>query len=133
MPAATFADVLDRMVDGGAMRSSSTVHRAAGIFTFPLAGTPLSRPRASFPFVAPPPPRRPVRRLTPRQREALDLLRRTGNPGLPDDFTTAELKTAFRRAAREVHPDRHPDPAAHAALARDFCRVRQAFEILKNA
>ncbi|HEY8535386.1 MAG TPA: DnaJ domain-containing protein [Vicinamibacterales bacterium] len=133
MPAVTFADVLDRLVDGGATRSSSTVHRAAGIFTFPLAGAPLSRPRARFPFTAPPPPRRPTRRLTPGQREALDLLRRTGNPDLPEDFTTAELKTAFRRAARRVHPDRHPDPAAHEALALEFCRVRQAYEILMKA
>jgi hypothetical protein len=129
MPAASFADVLDRLVGSGATPSSSTVP-AAGIFTAPLAGSPLAAPRAAFARIAPP-PRRPARRLTPRQRAALNLLRGTGSPWLSEDFSIAELKTAFRRAARLVHPDVHPDSADHAALAGRFHEIRKAFEALR--
>lgn len=77
------------------------------------------------------PPRRPVRRLTPRQRAAVERLRRAGSPSLRDDFTIAELKAAFRRAARLVHPDVHPQPACHAALAGRFREVGEAYEVLR--
>lgn len=37
--------------------------------------------------------------------------------------TWAEIKKAYRRKARETHPD-------HGGTQEDFCRVREAFEVL---
>jgi len=34
--------------------------------------------------------------------------------GVPRDATTEEIKKAFRRMARESHPDANPDPHAGA-------------------
>lgn len=56
-------------------------------------------------------------------REALGLARGAG---------VDEIRDAFRRRAREVHPDRHPlaDDAMRAQLGHAFDRARRARDIL---
>jgi molecular chaperone DnaJ len=48
--------------------------------------------------------------------------------GLPRDASADEIKRAFRRMARELHPDTNPDPAAEA----QFKAVAQAYEVLSD-
>ena len=52
--------------------------------------------------------------------------------GLTATATVAEIRDAFRRKARAVHPDLHPDatPADHARLGRAFDHAREARDIL---
>jgi molecular chaperone DnaJ len=49
--------------------------------------------------------------------------------GVDPDADEAELKQAYRRLAREYHPDVNDDPRAHA----QFKTVRRAYEILSDA
>ncbi len=46
--------------------------------------------------------------------------------------SVAEIRDAFRRRAREVHPDRHPseDEARLRQLGQEFDRAREAHDIL---
>ncbi|MGC4081509.1 MAG: J domain-containing protein [Vicinamibacterales bacterium] len=55
--------------------------------------------------------RRPVRTLTPVQQRALDTLNAHG-ARLRPDFTSAELRRAYRQLALSIHPDRHPHATA---------------------
>jgi hypothetical protein len=77
-------------------------------------------------------PSRPARTLSLAQRQALDVLRSVGGATLADDFTDAELKSAFRALARRFHPDRHPESAdgERARLARTFGRIAEAYRLL---
>lgn len=52
--------------------------------------------------------------------------------GVTRDASVAEIRDAFRRRAREVHPDRHPseDDARRRQLGREFDRAREARDIL---
>ncbi len=52
--------------------------------------------------------------------------------GVGRTASVEEIREAFRRAARAVHPDRHPgaDAARRAELGRDFDRAREARDIL---
>ena len=45
--------------------------------------------------------------------------------GLSSGATWAEIKSAYRKLASSTHPD-------HGGSAETFCRVREAFEVLKN-
>ena len=55
-----------------------------------------------------------------------------GTLGVVRGATVAEIRDAFRRRAREVHPDRHPsaDAATRRQLGREFDRAREARDIL---
>ena len=48
--------------------------------------------------------------------------------GVPRDADEAEIKKAFRRRARELHPDVNPDPTAEA----QFKEAAEAYEALSN-
>ncbi len=52
--------------------------------------------------------------------------------GVSRGASVAEIRDAFRRRAREVHPDRHPsaDDARRRHLGREFDRAREAHDIL---
>jgi hypothetical protein len=126
VPAASFAHVLDRLIDAGPRPSSTAT--TAGILTAPLLFVDFT----PAPRVAPTPRApRPRRRLNALQQIAVEVLRREGAT-LTDDFTNAELKGTFRRLARELHPDMHPDASIErrTALAVRFAEVRDAYEQL---
>jgi hypothetical protein len=132
VPAAHFAHVLDRLIGGGSGPSSTAV--TAGILTSPLMSAPMSPgiPAWLLRGVAEPRPERSRRLLTPLQQEALETLRRAGAPDLRPDYFSSELKSAFRRLARQLHPDRHPgaDAEARARLSAAFRDVRDAYRAL---
>ena len=132
MPAVYFAHVLDRLIDGGP--GPSTTATTAGILTMPLAAAPMGRAHAAFVFrgIPPRPVERPRRRLTAAQYDAIETLRRAGAKDLRSDYLTSELKSAFRRLARQFHPDSHPtaDAEAMARLASTFHQVREAYRAL---
>ncbi len=48
--------------------------------------------------------------------------------GVASDASADDLKRAFRRLARELHPDTNPDPTA----AERFKEVAQAYEVLRD-
>jgi len=116
--------VLDRLIDA-VPRPPSTV-TTAGILTAPLLFVDFT----PAPRVAPKPRApRPRRQLNTMQQVAVEVLRRAGG-ALTDDFT--ELKSTFRRLARELHPDMHPDASIErrTKLAVRFAEVRDAYEQL---
>lgn len=129
MPAASFAHVLDRLIDAGPRPSSTAT--TAGILTAPLLFLDVAAPPRVAPARHAP---RPRRRLNSLQAIAFDVLNRAG-ARLAEDFTNPELKAAFRRLARELHPDRHPDASVdrRTALAVQFAVVRDAYEQLLKA
>ena len=63
----------------------------------------------------------PLRRLTTRQQCALEAFIRLG-VNLRPDFTSRELRSAFRMLARRYHPDHHPSASENekARLSRLF-------------
>ncbi|MSQ50842.1 MAG: J domain-containing protein [Betaproteobacteria bacterium] len=48
--------------------------------------------------------------------------------GLQPTATLAEVKSAYRRKASALHPDRNPSERAHSA----FQEVQAAYEVLSN-
>ena len=107
-PAAAFGDVLDNLV-GGFPAEEPTRHWHPGIATMPLL---------TF--------RRPGRKLSAHERDALDFLNTLG-ADLTADFTRHELRSAFRALARRFHPDANP-----RATGREFATIRDAYEILSR-
>lgn len=65
-----------------------------------------------------------IKRFNPDQQKAFNLLWKHGGR-LPSTFTLRELQRAFRRAAKQAHPD-----AGGAADA--FGHVKAAFDLLKQ-
>ena len=149
MPGRSFADVLDATVAGemrqvppprapppACSRTEPLTGAAypwwpgAARFARADAGTGTPRPR---PMPLPTP--RVSRTLTPPQRAALDALRQAGACELSGGCSEADLKRAFRRLARRLHPDAHPwaDGSAASELAAAFGRVREAYETLLGA
>ena len=57
------------------------------------------------------------------QRDYYDVL------GVPRDAADADVKKAFRRLARELHPDVNPAPEA----AERFREAAEAYEVLSDA
>jgi molecular chaperone DnaJ len=49
--------------------------------------------------------------------------------GVPRDASTDEIKKAYRRLARQLHPDINPDPRTHER----FKEVTNAYEVLADA
>jgi hypothetical protein len=140
MTGRSFAHVLDAALDG--VGQTSPASRAgiatAGLFAAPVGpwwrGVSAFR-SASHAIPAPVPEPEPAETLlqprTESERHALLRLQALG-AGLPGAFTEGHLKRAFRRIARQIHPDGHPalSSAAHAALCRDFADARQAYDVL---
>jgi curved DNA-binding protein CbpA len=62
----------------------------------------------------------------------LDALVRLG-ANLEPDFTASELRTTFRRLARQFHPDRHPgsSDAEKARLSRLFTDLNDHHRLLR--
>lgn len=77
---------------------------------------------------------RPRARLDAAGRDALLRLRQWGAP-LPDDLDEADLKRAYRRLARQYHPDRHAGAGAatRAALGGAFHQVHLAYRAVAAA
>ncbi len=48
--------------------------------------------------------------------------------GLPPTATLAEFKTAYRKRAAALHPDRNPSETAHA----QFQELQEAYEVLAD-
>jgi hypothetical protein len=51
--------------------------------------------------------------------------------GVPSDADLEQVQQAFRRKAKEVHPDRNPDRVAWAT--EQFRRLNEAYEVLSDA
>jgi DnaJ-domain-containing protein 1 len=68
----------------------------------------------------------PVRRIDPRRAAALELL------GVTDDAEVEDVKRAYRRLARSLHPDLQPeiDAERRRVLERRFAEVTAAYEAL---
>ncbi len=95
----------------------------------PLAGLEkLMRPHAAACVSRPgittddPPPRRPPPRPTPAAGELYARL------GIERTATAQDLRRAYRRLARELHPDLNPDPRA----AERFKKVAEAYDVLSD-
>src|SRR5688572_5164257 len=52
--------------------------------------------------------------------------------GIGKSATTADVRKAYARLARERHPDRFPDPAAKQAAQQAFQEITAAFNTLSN-
>jgi curved DNA-binding protein CbpA len=52
--------------------------------------------------------------------------------GIAKSATTAEVRKAYARLARERHPDRFPDPDAKRAAQQTFQEITAAFNTLSN-
>ncbi|GAA4946234.1 hypothetical protein HD597_006783 [Nonomuraea thailandensis] len=82
----------------------------------PHAATCAGRPRAQTP-----PPPRPPRRHAPAGR-LYDLL------GVASTATPDDIKKAYRRLARQLHPDVNPDPE----VAGRFQEIGDAYHVLSD-
>jgi hypothetical protein len=142
----SFGDVLDAALDSTGCAPAATVS-GAGIATPGVFGAPLGPwwrsasafgPGAAGLPAAPPPPLSEHRVAEPLLRPGTDGERRAWRrlqdlgAGLPAAFTATHLKRAFRRLARQLHPDVHPGlgAGARADLCRDFADARDAYDIL---
>ncbi len=70
-----------------------------------------------------------ARRLTPVQSAAIAVIRHLGATDLSDAFSAEDLKRAFRRLARQFHPD-HAS-TADGAKFRDLHAAYQILRIVK--
>ncbi|GLC46736.1 hypothetical protein PLESTB_001357900 [Pleodorina starrii] len=77
------------------------------------------------------PPRTVVSRASPRADACHTGRPRTlyGLLGIKRSATPAEIRAAYRSAARRLHPDTNPSPAAQE----DFQRIKAAYEVLNDS
>jgi DnaJ-domain-containing protein 1 len=69
------------------------------------------------------PPRQPPPRPAPAEGELYDRL------GIDKRATALDIKKAYRRLARQLHPDLHP---GDAAAAERFKAVTEAYDVLSD-
>jgi hypothetical protein len=126
----SFDDVLDAAL--GTPRSAGRFPRIA---TAALMSEPLLAASGSgtSTWGLPPRPQRHAPR-TPDEIVAFERLQAAG-AGLLSSYSRDELRRAFHRLARELHPDRHPDLTAseRATLGRRFAAVREDYLLLRRA
>jgi hypothetical protein len=134
----TFADVLEHTL--GVFQPDTPLSGTSPSYRQAPPPSLLFGPRRfhvqSTPYATPAEQAQPARRartLTPGQQRALDGLARLG-AHLRPDFTARELRTAFRRLARQYHPDGHPgsSDAEKARLARTFSDVDDHYKLLRD-
>jgi hypothetical protein len=96
-----------------------------------LKGVPPAWAATRYPHTA---GRRPARMLGPAERHALDELIGLG-ARLREDFTHAELRSAFRALARRFHPDHcaGQPPADQAHASRTFAFIVGHYRCLASA
>jgi hypothetical protein len=77
---------------------------------------------------------RPTPVLTGLQRRALGALNDLG-ADLDDTLASSDLRHAFRKLARQYHPDRHPDgsDAEKMRLSRVFAELTDHYRLLAAA
>lgn len=78
------------------------------------------------PAVRPTPRARPAHSLNEAQAAALGFFQESGNQELQNNYSLTELKTAFRKLALRLHPDR---PQGSTAL---FIQLKSAYDQLKT-
>ena len=78
----------------------------------------------------PPRPRKPRRRLTPAQKRSLGFFQQMGEGSLHADLSHAELKAAYRRLARRLHPDMAAHGTGARAGQRAFIELREHYAVL---
>lgn len=139
MGGTTFAEVLDDALESpcAPVRARENAH----FFHVPpaepstvylgLQGVPPPWAAKGYPRTA---AHRPARMLGPAERHALDELNGLG-ARLHEDFTGAELRSAFRALARRFHPDRctGQPPADQAHAARTFAFIVGHYRCLAAA
>ena len=74
------------------------------------------------------------RRLTMTQQRSLDAFNQLG-ASVGVDFSSSDLRSAFRLLARRYHPDRHPGATEpdRRRLSQQFTIVRRSYETLVAA
>jgi hypothetical protein len=137
-----FGDALDAALSATGEGASPAAYH--GIGTLGLFAAPYGRRWREGPpyrcapaaggatvLVAPPLAEPPLRPRTDVERAAWQTLQGLGAT-LPPACTATHLKRAFRRLARQLHPDGHPalGAAARADLCRRFADARDAYETL---
>lgn len=123
-PDAVRTGPFEPMADLGGYRRAQVGARAPGAPAYVELGTsPPARPRSTT----------TASELSPAQHDALTALRRLGAP-LTDRFDAYQLKTAFRRLALELHPDRHPgaNSERRACLGTRFAVLCEAYRTLNE-
>ncbi len=135
-----FARVFDQKLESEARRPArqspepiGTRPFVAGFWGIPSLGSLAGRHGGlGQPYrLAVAPGAKPSPRLTPEQHEALSMLRELGAL-LGNDFDGSQLKSAFRRLALVLHPDRHPDagPRDREQLSARFAVLCRAYRTL---
>lgn len=141
----SFADVLDDTLhlrsEPAAVRGSSWRFTAPPPAPLPFPAAPLAGPqgRAAYrlaagtgsPFAASFPHRRTVPSLTAPQQAAFAGLNALG-ARLAPDFAAGDLRTAYRRLAQDLHPDRHhgSSEADRTRRSRDFADATDHYKVL---
>ena len=52
---------------------------------------------------------------------------------VPPDATDQDIKTAYRKKALKVHPDKNPDNPEAAKLFHQVCRPSHSYKLLRHS